>query len=129
MTRKSSLLIVLTLAGLVACLVGPALTIPVAAQAGEDFTIIVLPDTQYYSQSYPTIFSAQTQWIVDNRSALNIVYVAHEGDLVNIASSTTQWSRADAAMSLLENPITTGLPEGIPYGVVPGNARGSCHHD
>ena len=34
---------------------------------GEDFTIIALPDTQYYSETYPNIFDSQTQWIVDNR--------------------------------------------------------------
>jgi hypothetical protein len=121
MTRKSSLPTVLTLAALLACLIGSALAIPVAAQASEDFTLIVVPDTQYYSQSYPTIFSAQTQWIVNNRVGLNIVYVAHEGDLVQTASNTTQWDRANAAMSLLEDPVTTGLAEGIPYGVIPGN--------
>ena len=87
----------------------------------QDFTIIALPDTQNYSQYYPTIYSAQTQWIVNNKDALNIVYVAHEGDIVNTASSTTEWNNADDAMNLLEDPLTTGLPDGIPYGVVPGN--------
>jgi hypothetical protein len=94
---------------------------PVAGGAGEDFTIIVLPDTQNYSTSYPGIFASQTQWIVSNRVAENIVYVAHEGDIVNNAGSATEYDNADAAMDLLENPITTGLPDGIPYGVVPGN--------
>jgi hypothetical protein len=89
--------------------------------SGEDFTVIALPDTQLYSQSYPSIFTSQTQWIVNNRSASNIAYVAHEGDIVNTASSTPQWDNADAAMSLLEDPVTTGLTHGIPYGVLPGN--------
>ena len=115
MPRKSFSLIVLTLAGLLAFLIAPALTIPVAAQASEDFTIIVLPDTQYYSDDDPeTIFQAQTQWIVDNQAALNIVYVAHEGDLVQTASDTDQWDNADAAMDLLDSAE-------IPYGVLPGN--------
>jgi len=71
MSRKNSLLHVLTLVGLVLlCLIGPAMTAPVAAQA-EDFTIIVLPDTQYYSQNQSEHFPAQTQWIVDNEDALN----------------------------------------------------------
>ena len=93
----------------------------VGAGNGPDFTVIALPDTQFYSESYPATFAAQTQWIVNNRASQNIVYVAHEGDIVNVASSTTQYNNAIAAMSLLENPATTGLPEGIPYGVVPGN--------
>lgn len=93
----------------------------VGAGSGADFTVIALPDTQNYSTSYPATFSAQTQWIVNNRASQNIVYVAHEGDIVNTASSTTEYNNAIAAMALLENPATTGLPEGIPYGVVPGN--------
>jgi hypothetical protein len=92
---------------------------------GDDFTIIPLPDTQkYVASSDPTIsaiFEEQTEWIVDNVDDLNIVYVGHEGDIVDTASSTTQWDIADDAMSLLENPVTTGLAEGVPYSVVPGN--------
>jgi hypothetical protein len=94
------------------------ITSPAAAQ---HFTIVVLPDTQHYSQSYPAIFTDQTQWIVGNKDALNIVYVAQVGDIVNQAKSTEQWNNAVGAMSLLEDPVTTGLPDGIPYGVVPGN--------
>jgi len=87
----------------------------------KSFTIIALPDTQYYSSSYPEIFSNQTQWIVSNRDKLNIIYVGHEGDIVNKASSTTQWQRADTSMSYLEDPLSTGLSDGIPYSVVRGN--------
>ena len=78
-----------------------------------DFVIVVLPDTQFYSKSYPYIFEDQTQWIFDNKGALNIVYVAHEGDIVDTADSGYQWVNADEAMSNLE-------PD-IPYSVVPGN--------
>ena len=96
-------------------------TVIISSASAEDFTIVVLPDTQKYSASYPAYFNDQTQWIVANREALNIVYVAHEGDIVDTASSTTQWANANTAMSFLENPVTTGLTDGIPYGVVPGN--------
>jgi hypothetical protein len=85
------------------------------------FTFIALPDTQYYASSYPDIFTSQTQWIVANREAFNIVYVGHEGDIVNNARSTTQWKRADTSMSYLEDPVTTGLPDGIPYSIMRGN--------
>ena len=94
--------------------------------SAEDFAIIVLPDTQNYScgascGSSSAIFEAQTQWIVNNREALNIVYVAHEGDIVEHATNAVEWDRADDAMSLLEDPVTTSLPYGIPYGVLRGN--------
>ena len=59
----------------------------VGAGSGADFTVVALPDTQFYSESYPATFKAQTQWIVDNRVAENIVYVAHEGDIVNVAGT------------------------------------------
>jgi hypothetical protein len=91
------------------------------AGAAEDFTVIALPDTQVYSGYEPEIYVDQTQWIVDKQDALNIVYVVHEGDIVDMASSVTQWNNANNAMSLLENPVTTGLPNGIPYGVLPGD--------
>ena len=79
------------------------------------FRIVTLPDTQYYSQSYPATFSAQTRWIVNNHTALNIVYVAHEGDIVNVASTTAQWNNANTALSILDT-----LPD-LPYGLSVGN--------
>ena len=81
----------------------------------EDFSIIVLPDTQYYSESYPAIFETQAQWIVNNKDALNIVHVAHVGDIVEDWDEQYQWDNADAAMTLLEDP------DGVPYSVLPGN--------
>jgi hypothetical protein len=86
----------------------------VGAGGGADFSIIALPDTQFYSESYPGAFTAQTQWIANNRTSQNIVYVAHEGDIVNVAGTVGQWISADAAMDVLD-------AAGIPYGVVPGN--------
>ena len=80
----------------------------------SDFTIIVLPDTQYYSQLYPEIYAAQTKWIVDNKDDLNIVFVSHLGDLVqNNDLYEKEWQVADAAMSMLDGVV--------PYGVLPGN--------
>jgi hypothetical protein len=92
-----------------------------ASEADGRFTIIQIPDTQYYSQSYPAILSHQMNWIVANREALNVRYVAHCGDVVQLATQTYQWVNADAAMALLEDPVTTMLEDGIPYGVLPGN--------
>ena len=87
----------------------------------EDFVIIPIPDTQGYSENYPASFNAQTQWIVDNRDAWNIVYVAHEGDIVRTWSSIPEWENANAAISILEKAVSKGFPDGIPYGMVTGN--------
>lgn len=93
----------------------------VANTVGPDFTVVVLPDTQYYSSSLnggtPAMFDAQTQWIVNNQKSLNIAYVAHLGDLVqngDNGGNTSEWTVADGAMKNLESA-------NIPYGVHPGN--------
>ena len=114
-SRLNAALICLLIASFAACS-GPE----------EDFTIIVLPDTQFYSSSMnggsPEIFEAQTRWIVENRDSLNVVFVTQLGDFVqNGDEILAEWEAADAAISLLEDPATTGLPEGIPYGVAVGN--------
>ena len=87
-----------------------------------DFTIIALPDTQFYSRDLSPIFSQQTQWIVNNKALMNIVHVAHLGDCVENGNSfTSEWDHANAAISLIENPSTTGLIHGLPYGIAVGN--------
>ena len=112
---------------------GDAMTVefwgrPAPVAAPPNFTLIALPDTQYYTGALnggtPAIFTAQTQWIVDNRAARNIVYVGQLGDCTehgDNGGNPIEWQRADASLSLLENPMTTALADGIPYGVAVGN--------
>ncbi len=105
---------------------------------GPDFTVVAIPDTQFYSEGNPTKaatwgltvaqlvgqFSAQTQWVVDNRNTRNIAFVAHMGDIVqngNLGGNPIEWQRASSAMGLLEDPLTTLRANGIPYGIAPGN--------
>lgn len=95
---------------------------------GPDFTVAVLPDTQCYvglrGGGRPEMFTAQVDWIVSNRAARGIAYVAHVGDIVernDNGGDPVEWLLATNALYRLENPATTGLPEGIPYGVALGN--------
>lgn len=93
---------------------------------GPDFTLIGLPDTQYYTSGKnggsPAIFKNQTQWIVANKDALNIAYVAHLGDCVDDGDLVeASWQVADTAMGYLEDPLTTNLLAGIPFGLSVGN--------
>ena len=88
--------------------------LPTMASAASKFTFVVLPDTQFYSSSYTDIFTKQTQWIVDNKKALNIKYVIHVGDIVDSPNNLTQWKNADKALSVLDRAK-------IPYGVTAGN--------
>lgn len=78
------------------------------------FTVAVLPDTQHYSASYPSIFDQQTQWIVNNAQAQNIVFVCHLGDIVDDYNVTAEWENAHHSMGIIRDA-------GIPYSVVPGN--------
>jgi len=83
-------------------------------QETTNFSIIVLPDTQHYSQRYPQIFTNQTQWIVDNAPYLNVVFVPHLGDLVQNGNSFSQWESAAGSMNILDSG-------GISWAVLPGN--------
>jgi hypothetical protein len=89
---------------------------PVSPPA-PDFSIIVFPDTQKYANTTLTgnyaTFYAMTQWIVDQKTARNIVFVTHVGDIVedNIVGG---WVVADTAFDTLD----TG---GVAYSVGLGN--------
>jgi hypothetical protein len=76
-------------------------------------TVVVLPDTQYYASTYPSIFTAQTRWIAEQRTARHIEAVLHVGDVVDTYNSPSQWTVANASMRILD-----GL---LPYVLVPGN--------
>jgi hypothetical protein len=82
----------------------------------ENFTIVVVPDTQGYVKYYPWLFDNQTQWIVDNVKALNNVFVTHLGDLVDSYGNITQWEYANASMSK--------LGDNVRWAVLPGNHDG-----
>ena len=103
-------------------------SVTVTDAAAADFSLIILPDTQFYTQNpggnLAAIFNAQTQWIVNNRIPRNIAFVSHMGDITQNGENggnPVEWNNANAALSLLEDPATTGLPQGMPYGVLPGN--------
>ena len=77
------------------------------------WSVIVLPDTQFLSAEYPEIFEAQTQFIVDEREALNVQFVLHVGDVTH-DNDAAQWEAAQRAMARLDDAA-------IPYVVTPGN--------
>jgi hypothetical protein len=103
----------------------PELNVPgtpiVPAQG--DFTVAVIPDTQYYiaglNQGKPQTFESQVDWIKSNQVKENIVYVVHLGDIVehgdNVTYAHQEWYLARSLMYKLENPVS------IPYGIAVGN--------
>lgn len=86
--------------------------------AAEEFTIVVLPDTQNYSAAIrggdPEFFSVQTNWILQKAAAENIKYVSHVGDVVQNQDDLAQWANAKASMGILE-------ASGVPFGTCVGN--------
>ncbi|MCW1925672.1 Ig-like domain-containing protein [Luteolibacter arcticus] len=101
---------------------------PKSPTPGADFTVITLPDTQFYSENNNNRFSqflSQTNWIVSSKTTLNTAFVAHMGDMVQNGDSVdAEWQRADQAMDIIEDPATTLLTHGIPWGGAPGNHDG-----
>ncbi|MBT8172133.1 metallophosphoesterase [Candidatus Bathyarchaeota archaeon] len=89
----------------------------VSTDSPENFSVIVLPDTQYYSDNYSWIFTNQTRWIIENKESLNIVFVTHLGDLVDDYENIEEWNNANVSMSMLEDTL--------PFGVLPGNHDGT----
>jgi hypothetical protein len=102
---------------------GRALAAP--KNTNTDFTIVALPDTQYYSAvkngGTSAMFQKQVDWIIAQRTNLNIVFVTHLGDITDHGGTNSEWLVATNALYRLENPATTGLAEGIPYGMGVGN--------
>ena len=86
----------------------------------EDFTLVVMPDTQSYVERHAPINRAQTKWISAYKDVLKIVFVAHVGDLVTHYGyhqgklNEAEWTVADEAMATLEQAT-------VPYGIAKGN--------
>lgn len=90
------------------------LTVLLPSARCQDFSIIVLPDTQNEAQFFPSVLDSQTSWIVNNQQALNIQMVLGVGDIVNDGADPAQQANADAAVRLLDNA-------GVPYMLAIGN--------
>ncbi|MEX1095026.1 MAG: metallophosphoesterase [Planctomycetales bacterium] len=83
-----------------------------AKVAGERFSIVLLPDTQFYSLNHPETYRKQTEWIREQVKPRNIRFVVHLGDIVH-ENTEAEWKRADEAQKVLDGVV--------PYSMVPGN--------
>ena len=89
--------------------------------AADSFTVVVLPDTQHYSEKHPAQYYAQTEWIAANRKDRRIAAVFHLGDVTN-HNTPAEWQVAQKAMSTLDGKV--------PYFMTLGNhdysENGAC---
>ncbi|MFN8196989.1 MAG: metallophosphoesterase [Nakamurella multipartita] len=119
--RRSIVMILLMLVIAAVSGAGPvrASTLPapaaVAAAAPGAFSLAVIPDTQQEVFGADTRFANRTQWLVDNRAALNLAFVLHTGDVVN-------WDTADHAQYAIARTAMQKLTSaGIPWIPAIGN--------
>lgn len=85
-----------------------------SAEAQSPFSIVLLPDTQNYSEkSSYGVYAHQTQWIVNNRAQRNIQFAVHLGDVTN-HDTAVEWNVASAAHATLDNAS-------LPYSITNGN--------
>ena len=76
------------------------------------YTLVVLPDTQLYSEKFETNYVAQTEWIAKNVDRYNMKYVLHVGDVTQ-NNIKREWEVALDAHKKMEGKV--------PCAVVPGN--------
>lgn len=96
--------------------------------AAPDFTLVGLPDTQFYTSQLNggtnAMYKAQMNWVLNNMVSQNIAFVEGLGDCVqngDNGGNPVEWLRADTCMKIIEDPIATTLTDGIPYGLNVGN--------
>lgn len=81
--------------------------------AEGDYSIVVLPDTQFMVGVFTNAYYQMMQWIADNRDTLNIQAVLHMGDMVN-KNTNKEWTAFQAGTDLLD-------AAGIPWMPMMGN--------
>lgn len=75
------------------------------------WSIVLLPDTQIYSQNYPGVFFSQTSWIADNIRKRNIRFVIGLGDITNV-NSIPEWKVARSAAEMMHGRVPYVLATG-----------------
>ena len=94
----------------------------------DPFSIILIPDTQFYTQSSAlkykdakgavvtpatSLMTKQMEWIVNNKDSKNIRFVLHLGDITNL-NREQEWKDSVVAMKKLG-------AAGIPFSISTGN--------
>ncbi len=80
---------------------------------GDEFLVVLLPDTQIYARDFPASLELQLLWVAERAEQYRIVFVSHVGDVVHNASEQVEWDVARAAYSQLDD---IDLPYGFAVG-------------
>ena len=67
----------------------------------EPFALVVVPDVQYLTLSYPDILDEMLQWAADEADQQDIAYLLQEGDITH-DNSDPEWDNAASSFSLLD---------------------------
>lgn len=78
------------------------------------FTFLWTTDPQWYSFAYKDIIAQQNEWVAENYKRLDIRYVFHTGDFVDLPHNVQQWEYMSEQYRLWDR-------KKIPYGILPGN--------
>ncbi|MBQ5837618.1 MAG: hypothetical protein IIW39_02990 [Clostridia bacterium] len=81
---------------------------------GSEFTILWTTDPQWYSFKYNEILIDQNDWVVENYDRMNMQYIIHTGDFVDLPHNKDQWSFIDSQYKKWDDA-------GLAYGVLAGN--------
>ncbi len=83
-------------------------------RAAYDFTLAWESDTQYYNEEFHQHQTAIHDFVLAERTNLNLQYLFHTGDIVDDYDQTWQWDFAHPEYAKLDSA-------GLPYGVLAGN--------
>lgn len=84
---------------------------PVAIESEEPFTVAILPDTQYYAETYHEIYMRQAQWLSAQAKKENIAFVLHVGDITE-DNVPNQWRIARQAHNIMDGVVPYVLAAG-----------------
>lgn len=106
---------------LILCIAFIFALLPFSASAEEispdgdcEFTVLWTTDPQWYSFKYFDILTKQNDWVVDNYDRMNIQYIIHTGDFVDLPHERAQWDFVSKEYEKWDEA-------GLEYGVLAGN--------
>lgn len=80
----------------------------------DNYTILWTSDPQWYSFAYQEILIDQNEWVIENFDRLNMKYIIHTGDFVDLPHNRDQWGFVTEQYKKWDDA-------GLPYGVLAGN--------